>query len=262
MTTAPTPRDRALQWALVALALVSIVGSQIVTFFGLFGVEQTGEVSGAFFPIPIVPADYAFAIWGVIYPALLALAVAQALPWGRRRPGIRRARVPLAVNLVFNLAWIVTFGWQLFVLNSFILVGQFATGLWLYLALGREPDSDARFERALRAGASLYFGWLTVATVVGTSSTLSLSWDGGALSAAAWTAILLVVASAIGLAVRFLQRDPVYGGVFVWALVAIAVDRGQPVLVVGVAVALAAAFAATLIPPLARAARRRSAPST
>lgn len=238
--------DRTAAWALVALGIVSIVGGNLLASLGILG-PTTGEVSDANFTIPIVPSGWAFSIWSFIYPALLALTIAQATRWGAVRPSLVRTRLPLAVNLGINLAWLITFAQEWFVINNVLLVAQLATGLWIYAALGRRRESGAWVERFIRVGVSVYAGWLTVATTVGTAGTLYVSgWNGFGIDIVPWTVVLLGVAAAIGLAVRLLQRDPAYGAVFVWAFVAIAVNGDQPDAVFGTALALAALFALAL----------------
>ncbi len=248
--TAPRTAPDGRAWALLALALVSIVGGNIFAATGLFG-PSTGEISDANFPIPIIPAGWAFSIWGVIYTALLALGIAQATRWGEARPGLVRARLAFAVNLVFNIAWLYTFAQEWFVLNTFVLVGQLASGLWIYTALGRRRDSEAWLERFIRFGVSVYAGWLTVATTIGTASTLYASgWGGFGWSIEAWTVVLLAAATAIGLTFRVLQRDPVYALVFVWAFSAIALKAQAPALVATAAWIGAGVFALAAIAPL------------
>ena len=102
----------------------------------------------------------------------------------------------------------------------------------------------------LGVAVSIYAGWLTLATIVNTSSALLLSgWESGATF---WAVVMLLVGTAIGLAVRAGWRDPVYGGVFVWTLLAIAAAQWGNPLVVIVAALLALGVAASLIPALRR----------
>ncbi len=95
----------------------------------------------------------------------------------------------------------------------------------------------------------LYVGWLTVANVVTAAYVLErLNWSGWGVGDVAWTVIMLVVASAIGLFARFAWRDPIYGGVFVWAFVGVAVKEGQPFVVVVAASLLAFMFLLSFVP--------------
>src|SRR5919199_6186904 len=50
-----------------------------------------GEISNTFFKeVLITPANYAFAIWGVIYLGLITFGVYQVLPAQRQNPSLRR----------------------------------------------------------------------------------------------------------------------------------------------------------------------------
>jgi hypothetical protein len=209
-----------------------------------------GQISDRYFgDVLIIPAGYAFSIWGLIYLGLLALAVVQALPsWGERER-IAAARVPLVANLTFNFAWLAAWQSLQFELATLILFGQLATGIWLYYRL-RTPFEAAhsRLEAWLRVPVSVYVGWLTLASVLGVSSLLRYwGWEGGDLSFVAWTVIMLFVSAGLGAYFRFAWRDPVYAGVYVWALVAIALRPEQAGLVVMVALFLAAFFVAIIL---------------
>ena len=77
---------------LVAVTVVAMIVMNILAnalpFFG----RGTGEVS-ALYPTLVTPAGYVFAIWGLIYIALLAYSVAQFLQAARDRPAARRTRM-------------------------------------------------------------------------------------------------------------------------------------------------------------------------
>ena len=104
--------------------------------------------------------------------------------------------------------------------------------------------------RWLGYSVSLYAGWLTLATIVNTSSALLLSgWTSGAVF---WAIVMLIVGAVIGLTVRVNWRDAVYGGVFVWTFLAIAIGQWGHPLVIIVALLLMLGFAMTLLPPLLR----------
>ena len=63
---------------------------------------------------------------------------------------------------------------------------------------------------------------------------------------------MLLVGAGIGLTVRNGLRDPVYGAVFAWTFLAIAVEAWGNILVVILAFLLALFFVATSLPPLLR----------
>ncbi|WP_102125366.1 hypothetical protein [Deinococcus planocerae] len=199
--------------------------------------------------ILILPVNGAFSIWGAIYPGLLGLAAAQAFGPGRDNPRYARARLPLIVNMIFNFVWFVATQRERRLVSVAVLLGQFVTALWLYLRLEIPRVRVGGLERLLRGSASLYAGWLTVASVIGIASALEfVGFSGLGLGAEVWAVVMLLACAATGLLGRFRWRDPVYGAVFVWAFAGVAVKAGQPQSVVLTAWLLAAGVLVSLLP--------------
>lgn len=197
----------------------------------------------------LTPAPYAFLIWAPIYLGLLALAVYQALPAQEDDPRLKELRPWLAMTAVLNAFWLFAVADGRLWLPVLTIFALLATALVMRRALG----IGVRYGGVMRwlgYSLSLYAAWLTLATIVNTSSALLLSgWTGGATF---WTIVMLLVGTAIGLTVRVNWRDPVYGGVFVWTFLAIAVGQWGHPLVIIVAVLLMLVFAMTLLPPILR----------
>ncbi|MGZ3445044.1 MAG: hypothetical protein ACXWLG_05645, partial [Myxococcaceae bacterium] len=87
-------------------------------------------------------------------------------------------------------------------------------------------------EAWLRLPFSLYAGWLVVATFVNVSTELArVGWDGFGWSPDTWGMLMIIASTVVGLLTRFRLDDPVLGGVFVWAYLAIVVQQKQRPLV-------------------------------
>lgn len=231
--------------------LLSIPLGILSSQFGWFGpsIEELSDQQNAVLNILIQPADYAFSIWSAIYLGVLGLALVQALPEGSRNPRYQKARLPLIVNMVVNFGWFVATQREWGGVSAGLLWAQFGTAVWLYYALELPETKVFGLERLLRVPVRLYVGWLSVANVVTTAYVLErLNWSGWGVEDVTWTLIMLVVASTVGLFARFTWRDPVYGGVFVWALVGVALKEGQPQAVVVTAWLLALVFLLSLVP--------------
>jgi len=108
---------------------------------------------------------------------------------------------------------------------------------------------------AVEVPFSVYFGWLTIASIANVTVTLaSAGWDGFGIAAETWAIIVLALALIIDLAAIVTRRDIAYSLVFIWALAGIAVNQSTQIsivytAVVGIAViaaALAASFASKL----------------
>lgn len=204
-----------------------------------------GEISNRFFSeVPIIPANYAFAIWGVIYLGLISFGVYQLLPAQRQNPYLRREEYFLVLASLAQIAWVFLFEYQLFTLSVvamlFILLPLI--GIYLRLGIGLERVSRAQ-KWFVHIPLSIYLGWISVATIVNVASTLDyLGWNGGGISPEIWTVILLVVATAIAATITLKRADVAYPSVIIWAFVAIAVRQASQPLIAVTAVVLAIAL--------------------
>jgi hypothetical protein len=65
---------------------------------------------------------------------------------------------------------------------------------------------------------SIYFGWITVATIANiTVFLLSLGWNGFGIAEPVWAIIILLVGASIGSLRMWKDKNIFYGAVFVWA---------------------------------------------
>src|SRR5699024_4319483 len=65
---------------------------------------------------------------------------------------------------------------------------------------------------------SVYFGWITIATIANiTAFLVSIDWDGFGISEVTWTIIILFVGAAIGILTTIRQQDIAYALVLIWA---------------------------------------------
>ena len=239
--------DSARQGANVVGALFQ-VGAPILTS------EAVGRVSAENGTL-VVPADYAFMIWGPIFLLCLAYAAYQALPTDRESPLLRHVGWFSAGAFLFNGLWEILFPARQFLLAQAVIVVIFACAAVAYLRLARSGRGDLsvveRWLVALPLG--LLLGWITAATLVSFATTfvaLGLL-EGGTGEAVLGTALLLtggLVASAVLLAGEAapLQGYLAYAGTVLWALVAVVVNQyDASVLTTGAA--LVAAVPVTLV---------------
>ena len=205
----------------IALAFVVNVLSNLAPLNG----QSVGELSNTLFrDILITPANYAFAIWGLIYIALFSLAIFQLRYPLRNNAGLVPVRWGLIIASLCQCAWIYLFLARLFVGSLLAMVGIWIALLVAYLALSNTKAYSRKIDWwCLQAPVSLYFGWISVATIVNVAIALSsLGWTGGGISPQLWTQLLMAIATIIGGIVLLRYQDLVFAGVVMWALVAIA----------------------------------------
>jgi len=211
--------------ALVVVLLMNILSNALP----LFG--ETQQSLSENYPVLITPAPYVFSIWGLIYLALIAFIVYQALPQYRENPAVKAVGILFAVSCVFNVLWLLLWhsqniGWSFIVIILFL-----ATLVAIYLRLGAVTAEKSIYDRVLvKFPFSLYTAWLSAATIVNLNVWLySIGWLGIGTGGVFFTILMVIIAALIALAVFYLRQDYIYAAVFVWALIGIGVRHGTDI---------------------------------
>jgi hypothetical protein len=205
--------------------ILSIVGTLIVNGLAnglpLNGLN-TGQISDQF-EVYFVPAGYVFSIWGLIYLALIAFGIFQALPSQRENPRLRATGWWIVLSGIANSTWIFLWHYEQFPLTVVVMLVLLVTLIVVYTRLGTGRTTVSTAEQwAVRLPFSLYLGWISVATVANISSLLDyIKWDRFGLSQEIWMKIMLVVVLALTVAMIFTRRDVVFAAVILWALAGI-----------------------------------------
>jgi hypothetical protein len=240
-------RDLARQVATVVGALFQVLAPAIVPIGAI--AKET--------PSLVIPADYAFAIWGPIFLLCLAYAAYQALPANRHNPLLQRVGWFFAGAFFLNGLWEVFVPLRQPVLLQAILAGIFACLAVAYLRLVRSEDGVfRRVDRwfvALPLG--LLFGWITAANAVSLNDTLvEVGLVGSGVGGALVGALLLIVGAGLACAVISvvgkagpLQGLLAYAGAVVWALAGVVVKQYDASLITTGAALVSAALVAIAI---------------
>lgn len=215
--------------------------------------RQTGEISDAYENL-FAPAGITFSIWGVIY-ALLALHV--LYQWGLFRGGnegrselLNKVGTLFALSSLANTAWVFAWHYDQILLST-LLIATILILLAVIVLSVRHHKLEGRDWWFVALPFSVYFGWLTVATVANITVWLvSMGWDGRGSGADIWAAIIIVVAALIGTFTMLRNRDMPYGLVLLWAFTGIVIKHlsaegfaGQYPLVIATTIACLLAFA-------------------
>ena len=186
--------------------------------------RNTGEISDSF-NVLFVPAGYVFAIWLIIYIGIAAYTIYQVLPGQRTNPRLRSTGWLFSLGSLANGAWIFAWHYGFYPLSlaiMLVLLGSLIAG-YLKLDIGRK--SFNRVENwTIAIPYSLYLGWITVATIANVTSVLSsLGFEGGGVSPAAWTLILLAVGVILAGLMAYTRGDVAFMLVLIWAFAGISV---------------------------------------
>ncbi len=232
------------QIATISAILGAITVNALSNFFPLNGLS-IGAISNTLFGgVLVTPANYAFAIWGVIYLGLIAFGIYQVAPAQRDNVRLQKVRSPIIAASLLQILWVFAFQGRLFWLSVVVMIGILLSLIAAFLQLRTVDDRISRDEKWLiQIPVSVYFGWITVATVVNIASAFYDSgWTGSGLSPAIWTVVLSAISAAIAAVIAFRYHDIAFPSVIIWALAAIAIRQtGQSAIVIteiGLAIAL------------------------
>ena len=232
--------DKGRQFA-VLFSIITMIVMNYLSNAGMFGGKTNAEISDKYHTL-ITPAGYAFSIWGIIFLGLLAFGVYQGLGSQRTNPRFRAIGWWVVLNAFCNAIWSPLFNnEQIGVALLVILVMLFSLAIIEQHLLARphvpfiatNPDATLPESAAsptetwlARIPFSIYFGWLTVATILNVAVYLkSTNFDLLGMNEQTWAIAMLIVGLLVGAIVFNRFRSVAYILVFAWAYAAIAVEQ-------------------------------------
>jgi benzodiazapine receptor len=225
------------------ILVISLALTLVVNFLANFlplNELTTGEISDQF-SIFFVPAGYVFSIWGLIYLALIAFIFHSITPKGLADRKIDTITGWFMAACLFNISWIFLWHYLQFIWTLIPIIGLLIslTAIYEKLRIGVEPRSF-RETMLVSVPLGIYLGWMTVAVVANVSQVLFLvGWSGAPLNAPSWAAIMLGLASVIGVLMIFRRNEVAFPAVLIWSFIGIWVKHGDSLLVSITAMVLA-----------------------
>jgi hypothetical protein len=213
------------QVAVILATVITICVNILANALPING-QNTGDISDSF-PVYFVPAGYVFSIWGVIYIGLIAYSIFQALPSQRSNQTLVAIAPWYLLSAAANTAWIFCWHYNQFGLSLAVMLVLLASLIMIYRRLNSDVQPASRAELwAVRVPFSVYLGWICVATIANATNVIYLTgWNAMGISEPMWAAIMLVVATVLGLAFSIVRNDIGLVLVFVWAFIGIAVKH-------------------------------------
>ncbi len=217
--------------------------------------KTTGELSDMY-PNLFVPAGITFSIWGLIYLLLLVFIIFQLMEAFKKDGNtkfIQSMGFWFVLSSIANASWILAWHYVLPGLSLIIMIILLVSLLKIYLNLQSVKESIPETKKYfIYPIFSIYLGWITVATIANTTAFLvDIGWNGGGISEANWTVIMMVIAICFGLFFLLFKKDIFYPLVITWALYGIFLKRSTaPVLEdaiiltakIGMAISVASVF--------------------
>ncbi len=208
---------RYLRWLALVIIIANIAFNNLYMYL-LPEVSAVAEISDKYNSL-FTPAGYAFAIWGLIFIALLIYGIAQLMPKTRLNATYDKLAVPVIIASILCSVWVIVF--QYVGISVIVILATLITAIYMYMQALKCYRSGWT-SAWLMVPFSLFAGWISVATIADISLYLkSIGWDGAGISEPLWTIIMISVAALLGIIVSLTTRNYIFPAVVVWALIAI-----------------------------------------
>ncbi|BFT94464.1 MAG: hypothetical protein MNSN_02120 [Minisyncoccus archaeiphilus] len=197
--------------------IVMIVTNSLAILLPIGG-RSTGQVSENYSNL-FAPAGYAFSIWGLIYTLLGIYVIYQ---FQKKKNNLtEKINIIFIVNALLNASWIFAWHYDVIWLSVIIMFGLLVTLIKIADIL-KSNSLTSEEKWFIKLPFSVYFGWITVATIANiTVFLVYLNWNGFGIPESYWTVIVLLVGMLIGSWRTLRDRAIPYILVFIWAYGAI-----------------------------------------
>ena len=206
------------------LAMVTV--NALASILPINGIS-TAQISDKYANL-FAPAGLTFSIWGLIYLLLagyiLYLLIAMDKNTQNRRL-FNKVGILFSISSVANALWI--FSWHYdFIFVSMVLMTVILVCLILIVNSLKKESLSTKEKIFVKLPFSIYFGWITVATIANATTLLvSLGWNGFGISEAIWTVIIVSIGAVIGILTVLKNKDYAYGLVILWAYAGILIKH-------------------------------------
>jgi hypothetical protein len=220
------------QQTLATVNLLSVILAIFVNYYSQVNKingNTIGELSGVYTNL-FTPAGYAFAIWGIIYLAIIlfcSFQIYQSFIAKRYIEFIVKSSYWFTLANIANAAWIFAWLYEYTLLSVFIMLIILFSLLKVILNTNMErSDAPKQVISFLWWPIGIYSGWITVATIANIAAYLAkINWNGAIFSEVQWTIIMIVVATIVNVLMIAKRKMQEFALVGVWALLAISVRQ-------------------------------------
>lgn len=229
-------KERLLQIVAV-LSFAIVIGVNYLAAAGILNNTDTGAISDRY-TNQLTPAGYAFAIWSLIYLGIAGYVIYQSLPSNGKNPVVSATRTPFIISCAANASWLFAWHYNLIPLSLVLMAVLFLSLAFLNLKVAAITGGPELV--LVKAPFNLYFGWVTLATILNVTITLIyLGAEPFSTMGSIASASLILLAAIIGIFVRFSLSAFLYPIALAWGITAIAVKQsGNTPVVVAAAIAV------------------------
>lgn len=187
--------------------------------FGWFGATQK-EISNLYRNF-MTPEPFTFSIWGVIYLLVIVFLIQQFRRPNYEKKVMDRLHLYFILTCIFNILWNITWNRDLIAISTvFIFAFTIVLGLLNQWILKHHHFFKSHIIEPITF--SIYFGWLTVATVTNVSALLvKNNWSMWGLSEHIWTCLIYLAIALLAGYIIHRTLNPLFNIPIIWAFVGV-----------------------------------------
>ena len=214
------------------IGLIVLLTLYTMTLYGFFGPHPIGTTDTSTRPL-IVPQGFAFSIWGLIYTGLIAFPIYQLI---KRKETYQwySLRIWYSLNVILNGLWLVFASYDWLWMTVIIILMMLTSLVKIDHQIREMKKEKIEINYWMESFVfSVYFGWVTVATILNVAAALKFyQWNGWGIPELYWSLIILSVAAVIFVKLFRWYRDQAFISVGAWAFWALALRHwgGLPIL--------------------------------
>lgn len=202
--------------AFIAMVVVNFLANRLP-----INDRTTGMISEEYSNL-FAPAGFTFSIWGLIYLLLACYVFYQFIPSSKKERQenevlLKKINILFIATSIANISWI--FAWHYdFIVLSVLIMAVLLISLIKIANIIRVKKMTTLEKIFISTPFSVYFGWITVATIANiTVFLVSIGWTGFGLADFIWTIIILMAGALIGILRMNKDKSIAYGLVLIWA---------------------------------------------
>jgi|TARA_B110000046_G_scaffold167037_1_gene184406 benzodiazapine receptor len=214
------------------IGLIVLLTLYTMTLYGFFGPHPIGTTDTSTRPL-IVPQGFAFSIWGLIYTGLIAFPIYQLI---KRKETYQwySLRIWYSLNVILNGLWLVFASYDWLWMTVIIILMMLTSLVKIDHQIREMKKEKIEINYWMESFVfSVYFGWVTVATILNVAAALKFyQWNGWGIPELYWSLIILSVAAVIFVKLFRWYRDQAFISVGAWAFWALTLRHwgGLPIL--------------------------------
>jgi hypothetical protein len=266
-----TVKGKQSKLAATILFIIMLFVNMSAALFPINGMK-TQDISAKYETL-FAPAGLTFSIWSVIYLLLAAFLVYEwffkphATTVLADRPLLDKLNKLFFISSVLNCLWLFTWQFEYLLVSTVLMLGLLAVLAYINQVL-KTVTMDKKEYFFIRLPFSIYFGWITVATIANISATIvqkdiSLFMNDPVF----WTIAVLIVGVVIAISVIIDNHNIAYGLAVLWGYLGVLLkhesatgwDRAYPTIILTTIICLILLIVACIFVAIRNLKRRKKA---